>query len=318
MKYFCPVVDGYNYTHSIDNLTIEYDIGSFGSSGVQKVIDKLHEIKDKYNSKDIDYWERLNVNACSKYQWYNNHLHMDNGIYISVGRYTEYIETRSEKFFVYPKVKLEVNPNKHYEKPILKDVLDMLSEMSLDGRLIKYDYAIDIPVPPKEVEVFGSRKEHGLYKGTRYYGQKNKNGYCKIYDKQKEQNLDTPLTRIEHTISITKTTKNISFENIFIKHTAENEKIELSNLLQTIGNLCMTLAENDIDYEDKIKGLDPKTKRKIKEYIANSGYIKLEFNQEIHNKLLINIKSVFRIKETLTTDDNDFLQLDDDYKNPWE
>lgn len=317
MKYFCPIQDTNNYIHSIDNCIIEYDIKDIGTKGINKLIDKIHDIKDKY--RDIDYWERLNVNACSKYQWYNNHIHLDNGIYISIGRYTEYVEQRKEKFFIYPIMKLEINPNKHSEKPILKDVLELLKGISSDGRLIKYDYAVDIPVGPKEVEVFGSRKEFGLYKGTRYYGQKNKNGYCKIYDKQKEQELDTPLTRVEHTISTTKTTKNISFENIYIKQKNDNDNTEkINSTYKCIVDLCNTLKANSLDYEHIINNLDKRTKRTVKEYMTKSEYIKLEFDEKIHDKLLNNIKEFFKIKEILTVNDNDFVQIDNDYKNPWE
>ena len=317
LQYFCPINDDFGYTHSIDNLIIEYDIKQVGQKGVENLINSFHDIRDKYLLKN--YWERLNVNACNKYQWYKNHIHMDIGVYISVGKYLEYIPDRKDKFFEYPLVKLEVNPNKHFDNPVLKEILEMLLDISAQGRLIKYDYCIDIPVQPKDVEVFGTRKERGLYKGTRYFGQRNKNGYCKIYDKQKEQALDTPLTRVEHTISTTKTTKAISFENIYVKDLkADKEESKINSTYQCIVDLCQALRVNDIPYEEIINNLDKRTKRVVKESIANSGYTKLEFNQSIHDRLITNVESVFKTKQLETVDENGFLQLDDDYKNPWE
>lgn len=319
MQYFCPIDDEYGYTHSIDNLIIDYDIKGIGQKGVQNVIDKIHDIRDKNNLQD--YWERLNVNACSKYQYYNNHLRVDVGIYLMVGRYVEYVPDRRDKFFVYPIVKLEVNPNKHFKNPILHEILAMLKDMSADSRLVKYDYCIDIPVKPTEVEVFGTRKQQGLYKGTRYYGQRNKNGYCKIYDKQKEQKLDTPLTRVEHTIETKMKTKSISFENINVKDSAadkESEKENINSTYKCIVELCNTLSANDISYDNILNKLDKRSKRVIKETLTNSGYRKLEFNQKIHDRLIDNVESVFNIKRIVAVDDDGFLTLDDDYKNPWE
>ena len=266
MNYFSPIVDEFGYTHSIDNLIIEYDIKAVGQKGIENIIEKIHQIKDDNNIQD--YWERLNVNACSKYQYYNNHLRVTTGIYMMIGRYVETFNNTGNdtktKFFVYPIVKLEVNPNKHYNNPILNQIQDMLKEITAEARLVKYDYCIDIPVKPNEVEVFGTRKEQGLYKGTRYYGQRNKNGYCKIYDKQKEQKLETPLTRVEHTIESKMKTKSISFENIYISSQQKDdlESENISSVLQIIGNLCLTLSANGIPYEDKIKQLNPRTKKK--------------------------------------------------------
>lgn len=317
LQYFCPIDDDFGYTHSIDNLIIEYDIKGVGQKGIDTIIDKIHEIRDKNDLKQ--YWERLNVNACSKYQYYNNHLRVDVGIYMMVGRYVEFVAERKDKFFVYPIVKLEVNPNKHFENLVLQEILLMLQEMSAESRLVKYDYCIDIPVNPVDVEVFGTRKQQGLYKGTRYYGQRNKNGYCKIYDKQKEQKLETPLTRVEHTIESKMKTKSISFENIYIKdEQTDKEEIKINSTNRCIVELCNALAVNDIPYESIINKLDKRTKRTIKECITNSGYRKLEFNESIHTRLINNIKLVFKLIDVVTEDDNGFLQLDDDYKNPWE
>lgn len=319
LQYFCPIDDEKGYTHSIDNLIIEYDIKDIGQKGVDKIIKHLQSIKDDYNLKN--YWERLNVNPCSKYQWYTNHIHMDTGIYLSIGRFVEHLQDAKKKsFFVYPVVKLEVNPNKHFENPVLQDVLSLLQKEKSDARLRKYDYCIDVPLSPSDVEIFGSRKQQGLYKGTRYFGQRNKNGYCKIYDKAKEQDLDNPLTRIEHTITTTKTTKAVSFENIYVKN-LKSVKIKddkISDTNKCIRDLCLTLKANDLPYEQIINQLDKRKKQTIKELLTGNDFEKLDFDQIIHDRLLKNIKSAFKISEVVTTDDQEFLQLDDNYKNPWD
>ncbi|MDO5564928.1 MAG: hypothetical protein Q4F88_06850, partial [Eubacteriales bacterium] len=149
---------------------------------------------------------------------------------------------------------------------------------------------------------------------------RNKNGYCKIYDKAKEQDLETPLTRIEHTITTTKTTKAISFENIYVKNLkSENKKDEkITDTNKCIRDLCLTLKANDLPYEQILNQLDKRKKQTIKELIAGNGFEKLELNQIIHDRLLKNIKSAFKINDVITTDDDGFLKIDDDYQNPWE
>lgn len=292
-------------------------IKDLGQTGVNKCVEAIQEISKKY--MEVDYWERLNVNPCSKYQYYTNHIHVDTGIYLSIGKYVEYVES-TKKFYMMPLVQLEVNPNKHHGKPILKDILDYLKTVSDSGTLKKYDYTIDIPLMPDDVQIFGSRKEKGLYKGTRYFGQRNKNGYCKIYDKQKEQKLETPMTRVEHTISCTKTTKEISFENIYIKSKSENETA-LTDVNQCIVNMALALRENGLDFDEYLKILDKRKKRVILEGINQSGYEKIEFDKEIHKKLLDEVFKAFYLipqKEDIKVNQDGFMMLADDYKNPWD
>ncbi|MDO5564938.1 MAG: hypothetical protein Q4F88_06900, partial [Eubacteriales bacterium] len=147
---------------------------------------------------------------------------------------------------------------------------------------------------------------------------RNKNGYCKIYDKAKEQDLETPLTRIEHTITTAKTTKSISFENVYIKSKKKDKELKINSTYQCIVDLCKTLEINELPYESIINKLDKRTKRAVKEALINSGYEKLELNQIIHDRLLKNIKSAFKINDVITTDNDGLLQIDDDYQNPWE
>ena len=164
MEYFYSVTDKNGFIHSIDNLTLTYSIRHLGDPGIQSCIDKCHELSEKHNLKS-EYWERLNVNACSKYQMYRNHIHLCNGIYLSVGKYVDTfdVSNKSKEYITYPLIKLEINPNKHYNKPIFNDLLAWLKENSGDINLDKYDYAIDIPLKPDDVQVFSTRKERGLY-----------------------------------------------------------------------------------------------------------------------------------------------------------
>ena len=315
MEYFYEIKDKNGFIHSIDNLTITYSIRHLGEPGIQACIVKCRELSEKYDLKS-EYWERLNVNACSKYQMFKNHIHLCNGIYLSAGKYIDSYELshNQKKYIVFPLLRLEINPNKHFGKPIFNELLKWLKDNSGDVHLDKYDYAIDLPMPTSDVQVFSSRKEKGLYRGTRYFGQRNKNGYCKIYDKQKEQGLETPLTRIEHTISCNKTTKKVSFEKIHYKANS-NTETKVNSTYQCIVNMANALTSMNIPVDDYIDCLDKRAKKQVKEALNNSSYKELEFDQEILSELLRHVRLTFETQEIenpILEDENGFLTLSDD------
>ena len=311
MDYYFSLKDSSGYVHSIDNLILTYYVENIGFKCINKMILDLQVIKDKYPG--INYWEKLNINPCRKYSFYQHAIHLDDGIYILLGHYTDYDKDKKTAN-VFPMIRLELNPNKHGNKPIMKDLMELINSTCYDCTLSRYDYAVDIPLTPDKINVFGSNKEKGLYKGTRYYGQRNKNGFCRIYDKQKEQGLETPLTRVEHVFSTIKTTKNLSFEKIYI----EDKKEELEVLSKTdavIVDLCTTLKANNLDFEEILNKLDRRKKKTIMSHLNGNGYRLLEFDKKIHDDLLdMVIKEFGVIEKTINEDfetlDNGFIDLE--------
>ena len=311
MEYFFSVKDSNSYVHSIDNLIITYNVKRLGTKCLDELLEEFQKLKEKY--PDAEYWERLNANPCSKFNFFQNVIHLDDGITVFTGHYADFDREKHERY-VFPLVRLKVNPNKHANKPIFHDVMKVINNYCCDFYINSYDYAIDIPVVPDDVHVFGSNKEKGLYKGTRYFGQRGRNGFCRIYDKQKEQNLDTPLTRVEHVISCIKTTKKISFEKIYVKDNvvpdADGKKVSKTDAV--ILELCALASANGLDYESIINKLDKRKKWFIKSQISQCEYKLLEFNQEVHDRLLEMVREYFNVKELITVDENGFLQIDDE------
>lgn len=322
VNYFIKEIDEYDYIHSIDNLVITYNINPiFQHSYLDMFIDSLHNLRDLYKGS-VNYWERLNVTACSKYSWYCNHIHLDDGIYISLGHYREGVKEKAT-YVIFPLLKLEVNPNKHWGKPILKDLLSLINKFCLDAVLNRYDYAIDIPCKLQDIQVFNTRKEKGLYKGTRYFGQRNKNGFCRIYDKGVESSLATPLTRVEHTFSLVKQTKNKSFTNFSVLQQPDSNNVDAdaaltSNDLVILG-LCKRLKESGSEYLDLLDSLNYRKRKKIIESL-NGTYREITFNQEVHDKLLKQVMDKFNVfgVQQEDTDSEEFATLPDDYKSPWD
>lgn len=326
LNYFISLQDENGYTHSIDNLVITYSINPiYGKTYSDMLIDSFHNLRDKHKS-NINYWERLNVNACSKYSWYCNHIHLDDGIYISLGHYRDGIKEKN-LYVIFPLLKLEVNPNKHYGKAIFQDLFNIINRFCLDATLNKYDYAIDIPCKLDDIQVFNSLKEKGLYKGTRYFGQRNKDGFCRIYDKTKESELEYALTRVEHTFSMVKHTKKKSFTAISIlqqNNNAEDETLTSNDLV--ILNLCKRLKQAGLEFDDLLSTLNFRKRKKIYSSL-NGNYIELTFNQDLHDELLKQVMDKFNIKEIekeveeneeKDNYDDDFVELDEDYKLPWD
>lgn len=323
MDYFNSVTDGDGYIHSIDNVTVMYYITGLGMKEVDRILDKIHGVRDSH--PEVNYWERLNCTPCSRFSWFCHQIHLDDGIFISMGQYGDY--WREEKrFLVFPVLKLEVNPNKHIGKPVLTDFMAILKSSCYDTKLNKYDYAVDIPVITEDVQVFGSRKEKGLYKGTRYYGQRNKNGYCKIYDKQAEQGLDTPLTRVEHTFSNVKATKELSFEDIYVRTetSGPGDTRKLNSTYTAVVELCVLCRDNGLDYGGIVSKLDKRCKQSIIQAVNNCSYRKLNFDRDIHDRLVDGIRDYFGIVDSgdsgleVYGDGNGFLHVTEDMELPFD
>lgn len=314
MRYFYSVTDPDGFIHSIDNCVLQYTL--YSSNYIDYLIKFIKDLVIKYDLSS-EYWERLSCKACTHWQWFSNHIHLCNGIYLSVGKYNAVNSTDSK--MICPVVRLEINLNKHSDKPCYQDLNKWLIDNSGEILLIKYDYAIDISVVPSSIQVFGSNKERGLYKGTRYYGQRNKNGYCKIYDKQKEQQLDSPLTRIEHTITPdSKKYKNLSLENVYIKSDQE-QKQPINDTDKCIISMLNSLKVHGEDISVYIDMLGRRKQEKILSLFNESGYKKIEYDINILKDLLRHIKDFthYLEEDKVFIDKDGFIKCEN-INLPWE
>lgn len=104
---------------------------------------------------------------------------------------------------------LEFNPAKTYPSKQLEFVYKQLERApELEIELARWDFATDYPM---QRERFALMRDRRMYESrireafTEYLGTRHKNGYVKLYDKQKElirqgKQQDEPLTRLEITI----------------------------------------------------------------------------------------------------------------------
>lgn len=307
MRYYYPIVDEKGYTHSIDMVYLEY----FSYLNPSKIVELVQGIHEKY--PDVRYDEHLGRAPHSKYDYYCDGIAIG-GAYVSAGKYTNY-DKESKTFDLLPMFELRVNPNKYAHEQWFKDLLSELLKVGSSGRLRKYDYAVDVPKDKKCVEVFETRKERGLFKGTRYFGQEGRHGFAKIYDKQadmKRQNVEIGvLTRIEHTFMAN---KEPSLEKIYI---LENEVVNtdysgLNDTDKAIIDMYLRLKALKVDYE---LILGRKKMEKLKEYISGK-YVLLDYGN-ILSALLDNIKTMFRVAD-IVTDEDGFMQVSGDEELPFD
>lgn len=240
MLYFNPIVDAFGYTHTIDMIYIEYLIkGSW-----KEILGIVRGLHDKY--PDLSYMEYLDRKPCSKYDFYLDAVAVG-GVYVQLGKYTNY-DAVTKTFDLLDMCQLRVNPNKHMHEDWFKELLNQLLLYNGGAFIRKYDYAIDLEEEQKNVQIFDTRKEKGLYKGTRYYGQRNRHGFTKVYNKAnelKKNNIECPevLTRIEYTLfggmmpSLEKVSINVDEtldSSVTLKDT-ERAIVDMYRILQTQG-----------------------------------------------------------------------------------
>lgn len=300
INYYNSKLDDFGFTHSIDMVYCEY----YSRVSVDEILNICRNIHMLY--PELKYQEYLDRKPHSKYDYYLDNI-VIGGAHLDIGKYKNY-DKLTKSFDLFNMFQLRVNPNKYMHEDWFKRFLSDLLSVGSSGVLRKYDYAVDIPLEPAYVNVLNSRKEPGLYKGTRYYGQSGRHGYLKVYNKQKDmerQNIkiENALTRVEHTLF---TGKPLSLEDIavFNPNTLKTDYTALNDTDKAIVDMYMLLKANKIPYTLNI---GRRKMEKLKEYILGE-YVLLKY--DLLDLLLANIKSVFDCTDSIAQD-NEFLQVDD-------
>lgn len=269
-SYLVKLQDEFGYVHSIDKLSVAWIYGTPGRYShpfLDEVRDQILELCKIY---DLAYEVKSNLKAMSAYSWTYHFIKCRFGIpvfigYQNVGKGGE-VELKNI-------VRLEFNPNKVYEQDnLIDDIIRVLNAFKPSLVAVKrLDYAIDIPVPLEDVVVLQSRKDKRYYKGTVYLGKRMTHNSIKIYDKQKEQNLDTPLTRFEITC---KANHKIKFDNVIISEGDKMEPFEGKEpnpTTRTLVKMCLALKEAGYDYDAFIKNLPYRRRREVIYYVEGIG-----------------------------------------------
>lgn len=266
LSYARNIVDSLACVHSIDNLIVEYVVKSVHK---EKVLDDLAALF----SSACQGWERekkckVDLPNCSKHQHFKSSIE-GSGIYILYGHYHEWDEVHNE-YTVLPLLRVKFNPNKWMNSPVFALLDSWISAWCDNGVLVKFDYAVDIPCRLRDIQVH-SRKEPGLFKGTRYYGQRNKHGRLKIYDKKAESELDHDVTRVEWTFCYGRP---LSFDDVYWLTCGPLPLPDASELgLQTYNTARLLLGIRSLggNVEEFLSLYDRRTRKKLEPYTIGTG-----------------------------------------------
>ena len=179
---------------------------------------------------------------------------------------------------------IEFNPNKCMQDDLFVEFWNKLSILLLSIVLVRYDVAIDIPLPRSQCRLYreGRKmyqlvvKDDGM---TEYLGQRSHNGFIKLYDKKAESGLDYELTRLEITLD-NKAQLSDVFPTIHIYDT-QSQLIFADELNSTDKTLIQLLRMSD-DKQIYLKQLGRDKRKKIEPYIADRV---LQFNSDCFNQV---------------------------------
>lgn len=152
----------------------------------------------------------------------------------------------------------------------------------------RFDVAIDLEYPREDVFI---RKDHRAYKlfqysesdKTEYLGSRSSHGYVKLYNKQREAKLKSPLTRLEITVDYERS-RFIEFQAIFPEvYIVDTRQIDIGGemLNETEKVLVLACSENP----SYVRMLGRKMATKIKTALAER-FLSVSANEVEYNKIL--------------------------------
>lgn len=166
---------------------------------------------------------------------------------------------------------IEFNPNKCMNDDLFVEFWDKLRGWLLSVVLVRYDVAIDIPLPRSQCRLYRvGRKMYELIIQddgmTEYLGQRSHNGFVKLYDKTIESGLNYELTRLEITLDNKAQLQDV-FPVVHIYDT-QSQLIFADNLSNTDKTLIQLLRGCE-DKQIYLKQLGYRMRKKIEPYIAD-------------------------------------------------
>ena len=301
IPYYRPIVDSKtNYTYSIDNVVIRGKLYYDASDLMQELLNWLSK------RIDLDY-THFETGAFASYRYqFNFQLDTGRSFFLGVG-FNGPGET--ERY-----VCLDFNPNKVMEYGDFVEVFNYV--IGLCKPVIKrFDLAIDIPVLRSNIFMLKDRRKiaadqedpfvdirNSWEDHTCYLGRRSNPGYVKLYNKQRESKLNTPMTRLELTLPPA-----LKLEEKYIP------QVRYFNDLQMVFNeLKMTgtdrvLLMACIDDPQLLNMLERHGKRKKIMSILDQYTHQVEINKDIYDQI---IEQVWQYCKPLDT--SEF------YKSPWD
>lgn len=159
---------------------------------------------------------------------------------------------------------VEFNPNK-CKGEIFDNFMAMLYSSIYKAEVIRYDLAIDIPIPRYLVKLVKDQRNYQFISNrgsdTEYLGVRSHSGFVKLYDKQKESDLKYDLTRLEVTCGL----DGINFPVVKILPLQENLNFDKLGVTDKVLIQLLKQSDNPIMY---LKQLKYEKRKKIEPYLV--------------------------------------------------
>lgn len=276
-----PIIQGVDYWCPLGEALQPYLTGS-----VDNIRQELHIRKDKFEelvlavdkrilSDRTDYYTSTRIGTY-RYLWT---FHFGDGVAVlglALNNPTK-IDTTTGFF--------EFNPNKLARHNSFYSVRRLLDEHEVTVRTNRFDVALDYAYQRSEYTLLKDKRKYEYHHGnaiTEYLGQRNNPGRVKLYDKQKESKLSSPLTRLEITCVM-------DWESIVkswpkVVSTAQIEG--MNSTMRAMVRMLAKLVDLGEPVEPYIADLNKRTRAKIKEALGTS---RLQMPEQLILKLMAQV-----------------------------
>lgn len=276
-----PIIQGIDYWCPLGEPLMPYLTGS-----LDNIRQELHVRKDKFDalvsavdrcilSDRTDYYTSTRIGTY-RYLWT---FHFGDGVAVlglALNNPTK-IETTTGFF--------EFNPNKLARHKAFYGVRQLLDEYDVRVTTNRFDIALDYAYERCEYTMLKDKRKYEYHHGTaitEYLGQRNNPGRVKLYDKQKESKLSSPLTRLEITCEM-------DWDSIVKSWPKVVSTAQIEGMNSTMRAMVRMLAKLDDlgePIEPYIADLNKRTRSKIKQALCES---RLQMPEQLILKLLAQV-----------------------------
>ena len=204
MRYYVSFSDDSNYTYSIDKLVLH---GTF----LYNTFDEFSACLNSLLIKSVCYDEMpfsMSLYRDTYYQSLKKLTYLNNfkfELCLGSEQSSFWLGTHFQGFDkTLDSWKLELNPNKCMPCDFVSSLFSLLNTYSKNISIGEYDIAVDIPLCRDSLFLVKDKRKYQCILNssvdkTEYLGSRHSHGFCKLYNKQLESCLKSPLTRFEVT-----------------------------------------------------------------------------------------------------------------------
>lgn len=260
---YLPVVEPGGAVGTLDMVRYRLTFAG-GDDSVAKLEDRVQRLPLK-----DDGYERYDArrSAPGRYAHLHKMTYGESTVAFGVGQFVKGVRADMNRGFV------EFNPNKVGNGEGFSDFLGVLGASVAKCELVRYDLAVDVPVPRRVVRVRKDRRTYEFVQGknlTEYLGVRNQPGRVKVYDKAAELGIEGELTRIELTCDGEWSLEEVEERWPVVYIVGRHE--ETSATVDVLAAMTAQLIGYGESPEKYLHTLSYRTRRKVREMVEGAAY----------------------------------------------